>query len=212
MRGGLQHLRNDGEMIDMKITNMAGTAIRISLPICAIRVDSSQDCLFAQPLKISEPNLTSLCTHATQGRNKAACSKERLLRPGFASLTQLLQDACPRLNLAAEQSTLLVDDVLFKGSSTVQASIDSAGINNNSKLTVVVRQFVSLRCHYVIPSEFGGQHYREEWLKKGQHYVKHVPFEVGQRLGEPWPALPKVTVCSTGSRSLLSLSRNREWS
>ena len=58
MRGGLQHLRDDGEMVHMNITNMAGTAIRISLPICAIRVDSSQDCLFAQPLKISEPNLT----------------------------------------------------------------------------------------------------------------------------------------------------------
>ena len=136
-----------------------------------------------------------------------------MLRPGVASLTQLLQDVCPHLNLAAEQSTLLVDDVPFKGPSTVQASIDSAGINNNSMLTVVARQFVSLRCHYVIPSEFRGQwRSDEEWLKKGQHYMKYVPFEAGQRLGEPWPALPKFAVCSMGIRPHHSPSRNREWS
>ena len=66
MRGGMKQPRDDGEMIDMNITNIAGTTIRMSLPIRAIGMDSSQECLLIQPMKISKPNLIPLCTHATQ--------------------------------------------------------------------------------------------------------------------------------------------------
>ena len=211
MRGVMKQIRDDGEMVDMNITNMAGTTIRISSPIRTIRMDTSQECALMHLMKINKPNLIPHGTHAPQGRKKGVISGELLLRPGYTSLTQLLHDVCPRLNLVTKQSTLLVDGVPFKGSSTVQASVDSAGINNNSMLTVVARQRVALRCHYVIPSELRGQS-DKEWMKKGQHYMKYVSFEAGQRLGEPWPALPKFTVCFTGTRSLQSHSRNRDLS
>ena len=150
-------------------------------------------------------SLTALHSCIT-GQKNGASSKDLLLRPGSTSLTQLLQTVCPRLKLAAEQSTLLVDDVPVKCYNSIQESIDSAGINDNSMLTVVARQLVSLRCHYVIPTGWRGRH-----TKQGRHYMGYIQFEAGQRLGETWSALPNFSVCSTDIRPFHSHSRYGYW-
>ena len=66
---------------------------------------------------------------------------------------------------------LLVDGVPVKAKAdgTVDGTLDSAGINNNSALTVVAKQPVFLRCH------------RDNW---GCQKSETIAFESCKRLGE----------------------------
>ena len=66
--------------------------------------------------------------------------------------------------------------------SMANVSLDSAGIDNNTVVTIVAQQLVSLRCHHI-------KYERLDSKFEQQHHIKEIKFETGKRLGEPRPNL-----------------------
>ena len=111
--------------------------------------------------------------------------QQPVLRSRLALLSQLLNAACSQLHLPAHCTKLLVDGVPLNG--TEDVTLHNAGIDENSVLTVVAKQPVSLRCHRVV-------------FEHSQRYdMKDVDFEAGKPLEESGPTLEEIEFVFCGS-------------
>ena len=119
-----------------------------------------------------------------------ASNQEPLQRPNHHSLIGLLVRVCPFLNLTTNgahhcgSTTLLVDDVAFKGIWLLNETLSSVGIKNDSILTVVAEELAWMRCHYI----------RTCQGRVIFHRTTRIPFETGKRIGEPRPTLEEVWI------------------
>ena len=140
--------------------------------------------------------ITHTATHL--GMLYVACNQEPLQRPSHHSLIGLLVRVCPFLNLTTNgdrhcgSTTLLVDDVAFKGIWLLDQTISSAGIKNDSILTVVAEELVWMRCHYMCTFQ-GHICY---------HRMERIPFEAGKRIGELRPTLEEFWILDATGKHL----------
>ena len=124
---------------------------------------------------------------------------EPLMRPGHHSLIGLLDRVCPVLNLTIDgachcgSTTLLVDDVAFKGTWLLNETISSAGIKNDSIVTVVAEELAWMRCHYICT--FQGY--------ICFHRMTRIPFETGKRIGDLRPTLEECLILDSPGKRLV---------
>ena len=95
-----------------------------------------------------------------------------LLRSRFTPVHEMMDFACSQLYLPTDRTTLLVNGVPLKHSSV--STLYSSGIDEETVLSVVAKQPVSLRCHHV---------------NYERYYKQDVNFEPGKPLGELWSTL-----------------------